>query len=61
MRIGVGAVRKPEEAAYQRFATYEIVDPGTWTVSKGADAGRRSRTGSATPAATPTSTGRRSA
>ena len=37
VRIGVGAVRKPEEAGYQRFATYDIVDPGTWTVSKGAD------------------------
>jgi hypothetical protein len=37
VRIGVGAVRKPEEASYQRFKTYEIVDPGKWTVKKGAD------------------------
>jgi hypothetical protein len=37
VRIGVGAVRKPEEKAYQRFATYDIVDPGTWTVKAGAD------------------------
>ncbi len=30
VRIGVGAVRKPAgETAYQRFQTYEIVDPGT--------------------------------
>jgi hypothetical protein len=37
VRIGVGAVRKPEEPAYRRFATYEIVDPGKWTVGKGSD------------------------
>ena len=37
IRIGVGAVKKPEEAAYRRFATYEIVDPGEWTVDKGKD------------------------
>lgn len=35
VRIGVGAVRKPQEAAYQRFATYDIVDPGKWTVVTG--------------------------
>jgi hypothetical protein len=33
----VGALRKPDESAYRRFATYEIVDPGTWAVTKGAD------------------------
>lgn len=37
VRIGVGAVRKPDEPAYRRFATYEIVDPGQWTVNKGPD------------------------
>jgi len=37
VRIGVGAVRKPQEAAYRRFETYEIVDPGKWTVNKGKD------------------------
>jgi hypothetical protein len=37
VRIGVGAVRKPEEAAYRRFATYDIVDSGKWTVNKGSD------------------------
>ncbi|MEO8075368.1 MAG: hypothetical protein ABI818_03505 [Acidobacteriota bacterium] len=37
VRIGVGAVRKPEEPAYRRFATYDIVDPGTRSVEKGAD------------------------
>jgi hypothetical protein len=37
VRIGVGAVRRPEENAYQRFATYDIVDPGRWTVKSGTD------------------------
>ena len=37
IRIGVGAVRKPEEASYQRFKTYDIVDGGKWTVKKGGD------------------------
>lgn len=37
VRIGVGAVRKPEEPAYRRFATYDIVDPGKWTVNTGSD------------------------
>ena len=37
VRIGVGAVRKPVEPAYRRFATYEIVDPGRWKVSTGKD------------------------
>jgi len=37
VRIGVGAVRKPDEPAYRRFGTYDIVDPGRWTVNKGAD------------------------
>jgi hypothetical protein len=37
VRIGVGAVRKPDEKAYRRFATYEIVDPGERTVSQGKD------------------------
>ena len=37
VRIGVGAVRKPDEPRYRQFSTYEIVDPGKWTVAKGAD------------------------
>jgi hypothetical protein len=37
VRIGVGAVRKPEEAAYRRFATYDIVDPGSRTVTRTTD------------------------
>jgi hypothetical protein len=35
IRIGVGAVRKPDEKAYRRFATYEIVDPGKRTLRQG--------------------------
>ncbi len=35
VRIGVGAVRKPDEKAYRRFETYEIVDPGARTLRKG--------------------------
>lgn len=34
VKIGVGAVRKPEERAFQQFKTYEITDPGKWTVNK---------------------------
>ena len=37
IRIGVGTVRKPEEPAYRRFNTYEIVDPGKWTVRTAPD------------------------
>ncbi len=37
VRIGVGAIRKPNEPAFQRFSTYEIVDPGKWTVHTGPD------------------------
>src|SRR5260370_9859622 len=34
VKIGVGAVRKPEERAFQQFKTYEITDSGKWTVNK---------------------------
>lgn len=37
VRIGVGAVRKPDEKAYRRFETYDIVDPGVRTLRKGKD------------------------
>jgi len=37
VRIGVGAVRKPEEPGYRRFNTYEIVDPGKRLVTRGSD------------------------
>ncbi len=37
VRIGVGVAKKPEEQAYQRFETYEIVDPGKRQVRSGPD------------------------
>ena len=37
VRIGVGAVRKPAEPAYRRFATYDIVDAGTWVTNRSSD------------------------
>lgn len=37
IRIGVGVIRKPDEAAYQRFGTYEIVDHGKWQVVRQSD------------------------
>jgi 6-phosphogluconolactonase len=36
VKIGVGSLRKPNEPAYRQFATYEIADPGRWTIRKGA-------------------------
>jgi hypothetical protein len=32
VKIGVGALVKPAEAAYQQFKTYDIADPGRWIV-----------------------------
>ncbi len=37
VRIGIGTVRKPDETEYHPFQTYEIVDPGKWTVHKHKD------------------------
>jgi hypothetical protein len=37
VRIGIGTVRKPNETAYRPFETYEIVDPGKWTIHKHKD------------------------
>lgn len=37
VRIGVGSVRKPDEPKYRQFETYDIVDPGKWTVHKGSN------------------------
>lgn len=37
LRIGVGVLRKPGEPGYRRFGTYEIADPGKWSVRKGPD------------------------
>ncbi|SPE22515.1 conserved exported hypothetical protein [Candidatus Sulfopaludibacter sp. SbA3] len=37
VKIGVGAVRKPEETAFRQFNTYQITDFGKWTVLVHAD------------------------
>ncbi len=34
VRLGVGVVKKPDTGAYKRFETYDIEDPGKWTVNK---------------------------
>jgi hypothetical protein len=38
VKIGVGVLRKAKESNYSAYDTYEIVDPGTWTVKTRADA-----------------------
>jgi hypothetical protein len=38
LKIGVGILRKPDEAAYSAYRLYEIVDGGKWSVKKSADA-----------------------
>lgn len=37
VRMGIGTVRKPEEKAYRPYDTYEIIDPGKWTIRKHKD------------------------
>src|SRR5207244_4724354 len=37
IRIGAGVVRKPDEKAYRRFETYDIVDAGKRAVRSGRD------------------------
>lgn len=37
IKIGVGVIRKPEERQFQQFKTYEIADPGKWSVKRHAD------------------------
>jgi hypothetical protein len=34
VKIGVGALRKPEQGAYESYTLYTISDPGKWTVRK---------------------------
>jgi hypothetical protein len=37
-RIGIGTVRKPNgESVYRRYSTYDIVDPGTWSIHRAKD------------------------
>jgi len=37
VKIGVGALRKPDEGSYDNYRLYEIVDPGKWTITKHPD------------------------
>ncbi len=37
LRVGVGLVKKPDNKPYERFRTYEIVDPGHWQVKRAKD------------------------
>jgi len=37
IKIGVGVLRKPDDASYSPFTNYKLVDPGKWTVSKTLD------------------------
>jgi hypothetical protein len=37
VRIGVGAVRKPEEPGYAQFKTYDLIDGGVRTTTRGPD------------------------
>ena len=37
VKIGVGAVRKPDEPAFRQFSTYEITNPGTWSIRRHPD------------------------
>ena len=32
VKIGVGALKKPDDSAYNHFRLYEIADPGKWSV-----------------------------
>jgi hypothetical protein len=37
VRIGVGVLVRPDQKPYDRFHTYEIVDPGKWSVKRERD------------------------
>ncbi len=37
VRLGAGLVKKPDTGPYGRFQTYDIEDPGKWTVNKASD------------------------
>jgi hypothetical protein len=34
VKIGVGALRKPDDSEYDQFRLYELADGGTWTVQR---------------------------
>ena len=37
LRIGVGVVKKPAQTPTARFFTYDLIDPGRWTIQRGPD------------------------
>jgi len=37
IKIGVGVLRKADNSPYSAFKKYQLVDPGKWSVRKGAD------------------------
>jgi hypothetical protein len=37
IKIGVGALRKPDKSKYDNYALYEVVDPGKWTIRNDGD------------------------
>jgi hypothetical protein len=37
VKIGVGALRRPDDSPYSAFRLYEIVNPGKWTVRRRGD------------------------
>lgn len=37
LRIGVGVVENPEEEDYRWRHSYKVVDPGEWTIRRGAN------------------------
>jgi hypothetical protein len=40
LKIGVGLLRLPDDAPYDRFRLYEIINPGEWSVEQTADSVR---------------------
>jgi len=37
IKIGIGALRKPDEGKYDNYTLYEVADPGKWTIKTGRD------------------------
>jgi hypothetical protein len=37
IKIGIGALRKPDAAPYDHYKQYDVIDPGKWTIHRGSD------------------------
>jgi len=37
VKIGIGALRKPDNGKYDKYTQYEVVNPGKWTVERSRD------------------------